>query len=72
MHRMESVGTQRNTQVKIIESLFFFLQFDEFLNFRFCRFEEPRSHLLHEQLATGLVFYKQFAEMRFQNAHGGR
>ena len=38
----------------------------------FCRFEKPRSHLLHEQFAASPLFYQQPTQICLQNAYWGR
>ena len=35
----------------------------------FCRFEKPRSHLLHEQFAASPLFYQQPTQICLQNAY---
>ena len=56
--------------------LFYFIIFTGLLGFKetywFCRFEKPRSHLLHEQFAASPIFYQQPTQICLQNAYWGR
>ena len=56
--------------------LFYFIISTGLLGFKetywFCRFEKPRSHLLHEQFAASPIFYQQPTQICLQNAYWGR